>query len=189
MIQTDLITSSLFSALFKYGLPALVLCAVLSFISASAKKRSKQQRKQTKVAAFPPLQPLTELKLTARRTLTPREEQMFFALTAALPECTILAQVSFQALLDTPSFEDRNRFNRKYADFVICSKRLTTVAIVELDDSTHDSKKAADKDRDVMLQKAGYQTIRYRDIPNTEKIREDMQTALTRIKAAQVATH
>lgn len=189
MFKVDPVTGPLLSAFFTYGLPALLLGAALSLVGAKAEKWAKQKRQEAKTKSFPALQPLPELKLTARRVLTPREEQMFFALSAALPECTILSQVSFQALLDTPSFDDRNRFNRKYADFVICSKRLTTVAIVELDDSTHDSKKAADKDRDLMLQNAGYQTVRYRDIPTTAKIREDMQSAITRLKAAHCTSN
>jgi len=103
---------------------------------------------------------------------------MFSALCTALPECTVLAQVSFQALLDTPRLEDRNRFNRKSADFVICSKNLTPIAVIELDDASHNSKRARDADRDAMLQNAGYQTIRYNKIPTTAQVQLDIQTAL-----------
>ena len=126
---------------------------------------------------------LGELKLTARRPLTPFEEKMFFALTKALPECTVLAQVSLQALLDTDSFSDRNRFNRKYADFVICSKLLTPIAVIELDDASHNRKAAQDADRDAMLQNAGYQTLRYRKIPTTEQIQADIESALKSLTA------
>lgn len=126
---------------------------------------------------------LGELKLTARRPLTPFEEKMFFALTAALPECTVLAQISLQALLDTDSLADRNRFNRKYADFVICSKLLTPIAVIELDDASHNRKAAQDADRDVMLQNAGYQTLRYRKIPTTEQIQADIERALKSLTA------
>jgi very-short-patch-repair endonuclease len=181
--QIDPIIKTFAFTFLKFGIPALLLCAVLSVISARLKRRKKQTQRRYEPKPLPTLMPLSELPLRSRRPLTPREEQMFFAITAALPECTILAQVSFQALLDTPSFEDRNRFNRKYADFLICSKRLTPVAIVELDDSSHNSKKADDEDRDAMLQRAGYQTIRYRDIPSTPQIRGDLQIALTKLKA------
>ncbi|MBA5687248.1 DUF2726 domain-containing protein [Rugamonas apoptosis] len=122
---------------------------------------------------------LKDLKVKARRPLTDREEQMYTALTTALPECVVLAQVSFQALLTTNRRADRNRFDRKFADFVICSKQLTPIAIIELDDSTHDNKQDKDADRDAMLQNAGYQTIRYRKIPTTEQLRDEIEQALT----------
>jgi len=103
---------------------------------------------------------------------------MYFALTAALPECTVLAQVSFQALLDTPDLSSRNRFNRKTADFVVCSKQLTPVAVIELDDASHNKKKAQDADRDAMLKNVGYQTLRYKRIPTTEQIKADIENVL-----------
>lgn len=133
-------------------------------------------------------QPLAELKLSARRPLTQFEEKMYFALTAALPECTVLAQVSFQALLDTPDLSSRNRFNRKTADFVICSKQLTPVAVIELDDASHNKKKARDADRDAMLRNVGYQTLRYKQIPTTEQIKADMENVL-RIATSTVTSH
>lgn len=71
----------------------LVLIAGLIAINGNSKLPTNKQIKMQ----------LAELELTARRPLTPFEEKMFFALTAALPECTVLAQVSFQALLDTPN--------------------------------------------------------------------------------------
>ncbi|MHA4871597.1 DUF2726 domain-containing protein [Duganella sp. PWIR1] len=124
---------------------------------------------------------LGELKLTARRPLSPFEEKMFLTLTSALPECTVLAQVSLQALLETESMSDRNRFNRKYADFVICSKLLTPIAVIELDDASHNRKTAEDADRDAMLQNAGYQTLRYRQIPTAEQLQADIETALRKL--------
>lgn len=124
---------------------------------------------------------LAELKLSARRPLTPFEEKMYFALTAALPECTVLAQVSFQALLDTPNLSSRNRFNRKTADFVVCSQQLTPIAVVELDDTSHTNKKTRDADRDAMLRNAGYQTLRYKRVPTPEQIKADIENVLCEI--------
>lgn len=109
---------------------------------------------------------------------------MFFLLSEALPECTILSQVSFQALLDTPVAADRNRFDRKYADFVICSKRLTPVLIIELDDRSHDRRAHQDAERDAMLGNAGYRTLRYRDIPAVSQIQADVQSVLSALTAA-----
>lgn len=151
---------------------AIVFVIICAYTLATASKRN------TKIKLL-----LGELKLKSRRPLTTFEEQMFFALTAALPECTVLAQVSLQALIDTDSMADRNRFNRKSADYVICSKQLTPIAVIELDDASHNRKREQDADRDAMLQKAGYQTIRYRKIPSTETIQQDIETALKKLTA------
>jgi very-short-patch-repair endonuclease len=179
--QTDLLVTALFGTVLKFGLPALIICALLSFISARLTRRKKQKRTRNKATPLPTLLPLQTLPVTARRPLSAREEQMYIALNAALPECTVLAQVSFQALIDTTRREDRNRFDRKYADFVICSKHLTPVAIIELDDRSHTNKTEQDADRDTMLKNAGYTTLRYRAIPTTEQIRLDIETILSRL--------
>ena len=70
------------------------------------------------------------------------------------------------------------QINRKAADFVICSKQLTPIAIVELDDASHHTKANQDADRDAMLRNVGYQTIRYRKIPTPEQIKADIENAL-----------
>jgi very-short-patch-repair endonuclease len=54
----------------------------------------------------------------------------------------------------------RARFDRKIADFVVCERlSLKVIAIIELDDRTHDAK--ADRDRDAITNAAGYQTFRF----------------------------
>lgn len=98
--------------IFQYALPALALCAVLTVISAWIGKDRGKILKRRKQPA------LAKLKLTARRPLTQFEEKMFLRLMESLPECIVLAQVSFQALLDTDEFSERNRFDRKTADLL-----------------------------------------------------------------------
>jgi very-short-patch-repair endonuclease len=193
MNQLDaVIVSTFISALLKYGLPALAICGIASYFSAKLKSKTRkrinwQNRSSanhwTTNESTPPKVALADLKLKARRPLSPFEEKMFIALSEALPECTVLAQVSFQALLDTTDIADRNRFDRKHADFVICSKRLTPIAVLELDDATHDTRGEEDADRDAMLQNAGYQTIRYRKIPTAEQIQADIEMALQKLTA------
>lgn len=127
------------------------------------------------------LKSLSALQLKSKRPLTAREEQMFFILTATLTDCIVLAQVPLAALLTAKHRPDRNRFDRKIADFLICTKTLTPIAVIELDDNTHNNKKAADADRDAMLKNAGYQTIRYRDIPRADQIRQDIENAFKKV--------
>ncbi len=88
--------------------------------------------------------------------LTMREQPMFAQLVRAFPSHIILAQVSFQALLDTSDRATRNRFDRKYADFVVFTKAFNSIAIVELDDATYDNKAKSDAERDHLLKTAGY---------------------------------
>lgn len=103
---------------------------------------------------------------------------MYQALSTALPECVVLAQVALSALVTTSRQADRNRFDRKVADFLICSKQLTPIAVIELDDSSHKYKQAKDADRDAMLKNAGYRTIRYKRIPTASELQIDIEAAL-----------
>lgn len=148
----------------------LVIATILVLLAASLlpKKRSK-------------LKPLSQLKLQSRRPLTAREQQMFFRLTETLTDCTVFAQMPLAALLTATDRQDRNRFDRKIADFLICTKTLTPIAVIELDDNTHNNKQTADTERDAMLRNAGYQTIRYRDIPRADQIRHDIENAFKKI--------
>ena len=187
------IAQPLFTAFIQYGLPALALYALLSFINARLSARKRRQRNQqrqerpTPLPVFaPPVRdlppssppPLSSIPVRARRPLTPFEEQMYGTLTTALPECVVLAQVAFSALITTDEQAHRNRFDRKVADFVICSRQLTPIAVVELDDRSHWNKQAADADRDAMLRNAGYHTLRYQGIPQTEDVRRDIEALL-----------
>lgn len=105
--------------------------------------------------------------------LTRNEQAMYFRLRGALPDLIVLSQVSFGALLSARSRAVRNTFDRKRADFVICEKSFKVVAIVELDDGSHDGKKARDEKRDAQLKAAGYRVLRYRGIPNIDRVQAD----------------
>ena len=169
------------SALVQYGLPALALCALLTWISARlAPPRRRRQRKRGQVPSCerPAPAPLSTVPVRGRRPLTAFEEQMYGALVSALPECVILAQVAFSALVTTSGQYHRNRFDRKVADFVVCSKSMTPVAVIELDDSSHRNKGAADAQRDAMLRNAGLTTLRYQSIPAAAILRRDIEQVL-----------
>ncbi|WP_432377732.1 DUF2726 domain-containing protein [Duganella sp. P38] len=188
--DADIIFQTMLAEAFKYAPPIFIAAAVFAFINARLNryfKSARRRRPRSPPMSFPKLNtpaPLAELKLTARRPLTAREEQMYLLLTEALPECTVLSQVSFQSLLDTPVFADRNRFDRKYADFVICSRRLTPIAIIELDDDSHALRGRQDADRDAMLRNAGYSTLRYRDIPPASQVQADIEAVLRALTSA-----
>jgi very-short-patch-repair endonuclease len=62
------------------------------------------------------------------------------------------------------------------ADFVVCDKAFHVMAVVELDDSSHDREK--DRKRDDIVREAGAPTIRWRATkqPNREEIRKAILT-------------
>lgn len=112
-------------------------------------------------------QPLYCLDVRATPILTGNEREFFYRLARALPDHHIFPQVSFGAILQPAYTKIREkyftslcRFNQKRADFVICAPgSLKVMAVIELDDSSHDTEK--DGKRDEILTQAGYRIIRF----------------------------
>lgn len=109
-----------------------------------------------------------EAKFKAKPLLTPNELEFLTRLEAAAPELRFFPQVAMGALLDPAVprsdrrayYRLRGMFSQKIVDFV-AQRRADgqVVAIIELDDRTHDSGK--DARRDGMLHSAGYRTVRW----------------------------
>lgn len=135
----------------------VVLAVVAVLISAAMKKQRVAGRKATGL-------------LTRKAPLTEREQSMYFRLTQSMPETIVLAQVAFSALLDTKDKPTRGTFDRKTADFVVCSKAFDVIAVVELDDSSHKGRAAHDGMRDALLSKAGYKVLRFKNIPDKDEV-------------------
>lgn len=108
-------------------------------------------------------QPLAPI---ARPFMTTREQAMLAALEHILPMYRIHAQVAMGALLRVPSVPGRrvtqadwNPFARKIVDFVVEDPTTgRVVALIEVDDGSHDADK--DRERDRMTARAGYRTVR-----------------------------
>ena len=111
--------------------------------------------------------------IKGKRILTMNEQPTFFRLREALPEHIVLAQVAFSAFMTAKGFPTRNLFNRKVADFVVLDKSLNIVAIVELDDSSHNGKEDKDADRDALIAEAGFRVIRYKRTPDFAQVQRD----------------
>lgn len=115
----------------------------------------------------------------AKKPLSDSEQVLYFRLVEALPEYIVLAQVSLPSFLDFKrgrgSQTWRNRISQMSADFVICNKDATVVAVIELDDSSHEyaHRKVADAKKDKALQAAGLRLVRWqaRAIPDKAAIR------------------
>lgn len=106
------------------------------------------------------------LPVRARDLMTRRERSVRDFIEAAVPGARVHAQVSMGAILAPRGGLDRsratsvrNRFSSKRVDFLLEDRASGRIlALVELDDRTHD--RAADAQRDRMTARAGYRTIR-----------------------------
>ncbi|MGK5013623.1 DUF559 domain-containing protein [Janthinobacterium sp. HLS12-2] len=82
----------------------------------------------------------------------------------------------------------QKRFDRKVADFVLCSQQLNVIAIIELDDRSHAGRERHDKERDAMLRLAGYVTLRYVNFPTQQALRADVEQLLVQKAGVKAST-
>jgi hypothetical protein len=105
--------------------------------------------------------------LSARNLLSNRENKLYQNLIALYPDHKIFVQVALSQLINV----DRNhperdsiraRYKQLVADFVLCRSDLSVVAVIELDDRTHEwpKRKAADARKNKALADAGIRLVR-----------------------------
>jgi very-short-patch-repair endonuclease len=127
-------------------------------------------------------------KFKAKVMLSANELEFLGRLETAAPELRFHAQVAMGALLDPAVsrkegkefFRLRGMFAQKIVDFVAQDRKDgRIVAIIELDDRTHDGDK--DAKRDLMLASAGYRIIRWhsKTKPEVAAIRSELIPAPT----------
>ncbi len=111
-----------------------------------------------------------------RTVATANEQAMYWRLVSVFPapEHVVLTQVSFGALLTAKAAAGRYSFSQKIADFVLLDKSFKVLAVIELDDSSHRGREGKDASRDAMLAMAGYKILRYKAIPQPEKLLRDL---------------
>lgn len=108
---------------------------------------------------------LKTTRFHSRSPLTEVEQDLFKRLVKALPDHFILSQVALSQVLYTSGADRKEEFGamatmkQKVADFIVCNQRFDIVAVIELDDSTHDPRK--DAVRDANLKEAGLKTVRW----------------------------
>ena len=105
-------------------------------------------------------------RIERKPIMTANEAEFFQRLRKALPSHHVFPQVAFAAVLTDDGkltgkarWSVRAKFDRKIADFLICDAALNILAIIELDDRTHEA--AADRQRDAITAAAGYRTLRF----------------------------
>jgi hypothetical protein len=122
----------------------------------------------------------------ARPILTPNEREFFGRLTRALPDSYVFPQVAMSALIEPAArgkayMSDFRRISQKRVDYAIYTHAMKLVAVVELDDRTHNS--ARDRRRDAMLLGAGIRTVRFQS-----RIRPDGAAIRAALFPASAAT-
>lgn len=114
----------------------------------------------------------------AKRVLSRPEEMLYQRLIRAFPDHVVLSQVALPAFLAVKKGENfqswYNRFGRLYADFVLCTRDFRVVAVIELDDRSHDSPRRQDADarKAAVLRSAGItlHRVNVNPLPNEEDL-------------------
>lgn len=94
------------------------------------------------------------------------EQELYWRLCEAFPQHVVLSQVALSQLVQVDRVTDRqavfNRISQLVADFVVCTKTFAVVAVVELDDQSHETaaRAAADARKTQALAAAGYRLVR-----------------------------
>jgi hypothetical protein len=107
-------------------------------------------------------------RVRARSLMTGNEREFCARMRRALGvRYEVVPQVAMGALIDValprthPQFwSTLERFSRKVVDFVVCERgSMRVIAVVELDDRTHDPER--DRQRDALMLEAGIRTLRW----------------------------
>lgn len=112
--------------------------------------------------------------------MTANEREFYQRLVAALPDCEIWPQVPILALVRPDAREGTRAFwmafrriSNARVDWVV-AQGMDILAIIELDDRSHDAKK--DARRDQILKSCGYRVVRF--FSNRRPDRQQIQEAV-----------
>lgn len=119
----------------------------------------------------------------AKKVLTPVEQQLYQRLIRAFPNHIVLSQVAFSQFVGVKRGHNArsiwNRFNRLTADFVLCNKDFSIIAVLELDDRSHDSPARHDADvrKAAILEAAGVSLHRLNvnPLPSEAELRDGIR--------------
>ncbi|PTU65956.1 hypothetical protein DB032_13975 [Chromobacterium sp. Panama] len=156
----------------------MTLIATLLFFSlvaalAISSKSKKAKQKTGPAQEQAPTPSKTQYTLKRKTLLTKHEEECFHKLRRSLaPDFLVFPQVALSQVIDATggSYGEnqsaRGKIKQKVADFVICKIDMSMIAVIELDDRSHDKKKEEDQARDNIIQEAGLMAIRLKPNPN-----------------------
>lgn len=162
----------------------VILCAVLVLVAVLALRAGLKPARKDGVGSYKAVALMTE-----------NERDFFVRLVDALPDHYIFPQVAMGALIVPASTDkklahvDRLRVAQQRVDFVVCDRACKVIAVVELDDRTHQGPK--DQRRDERLNQGAVRTVRFqsRAKPHGQAIREAVlgQTGMMVMPAARAA--
>jgi Protein of unknown function (DUF2726) len=119
--------------------------------------------------------------VAARNLLSAREQSLYQRLLSLYPKHQVFVQVALSQLIDVdrnyPESESiRARYKQLVADFVLCRADLSVVAVIELDDRSHERRDRQDADarKTKALVDAGLRLVRIPagELPSEEELRE-----------------
>ena len=147
---------------------------VIAFLSAFFKKGKGRNFKYNPNETWP---------FEKKKLMTTPEHVLYFRLIETLPELCIFSQVQISQLISVKkghNFQQWfNRINRMSADFVVTDKAMNVIAVIELDDKTHNKpdRIEADKKKDKALTSAGIKAIRWKvaPMPTLDLIRKEFK--------------
>jgi len=125
---------------------------------------------------------LSNWPVHARAPLSRPEQVLYWRLCEAFPDHIVLAQVAIAQLLEVENVPNRrgifNRYRQLVADFVVCTRGFTVVAVIELDDLSHQNSGRVDADarKSAALAAAGLLLLRFnvRAIPSAGELRSQL---------------
>ena len=112
--------------------------------------------------------------LKRRGILNISEQITLMRLQAVLPRHTVLAHVSFNALLTTKFAHTRRKYQGLVADFVVLDQQHQVLAIIEIADESYVNRLQQKHYQDSLLELAGYRVLRYSAIPTEQELRKDL---------------
>lgn len=133
----------------------------------------------------------------AKRPLSQPEQVLYHRLVQALPGRIVLAQVQVSRVLGVKKgfdfYEWNNRIDRLSYDFVVCAMDSSVLAVIELDDKSHESesRRRTDAKKNRATSAAGIRLIRWnvKAIPDQDFIREAFADLPTIRTDAQPGAH
>ena len=144
---------------------------LLAIVKQPAKRKSSKRFKYNPDGEWP---------FIKKNLMTPTEEGFYKVLKEALPEYTVFVQVGLSRLIDVKKGNDYqqwfNRVSRMSVDYVLVDEKLRTVAAIELDDASHNTKQAKERDarKNKALAAAKIRLIRWhvKKMPDANEIRK-----------------
>jgi hypothetical protein len=133
--------------------------------------------------------------VAARTLLTPREQSLYQSLLSLYPDHKIFVQVALSQLIDVPEYHPerqsiRNRFSQLVADFVLCRSDLSVIAVIELDDRSHErrDRQAADARKTKALADADLRLVRVPAgaLPSEETLRDIIGADRPRVDRSEI---